>query len=124
MECVARDLLPDGRRFVSWERPLAFRKTYCVAQEHPRASDDNPGTSDQPLRTISWAAALVEPGERVLIDSGVYRECVRPHRGGSGPEEMISFEAAPKAKVIITGTEIWETDWVLSTGWSSLDNVV
>lgn len=117
MEAPRSDSLPDGTPFCFWERPLVFHKTYYVAQNHPGASDGNPGTMEQPFRTIGCAAKVAGPGERVVIDTGIYRECVRPCRGGDGPEAMMSFEAAPQAKVIITGAEIWQTAWTPSTGW-------
>lgn len=110
-------LLPDGTPFQSWERPLTLRKTYYVAQRHPHASDGNPGTKERPFRSIGRAAEALQPGERVLIDTGIYREVVRPRRGGAGPEEMISYEAAPGAQVTITGADIWRTDWQPSQGW-------
>lgn len=117
-----RDRLPNGERFVSWEKPRIWRKSYHVAQTEA-ASDDNPGTEEAPFRTIGRAAQVLEPGERVLIGTGVYRECVRPTRGGTGPNALIGYEAAPGARVVVTGTEVWETDWRLSTGWNLVDNV-
>ena len=57
------------------------------------------------------AAEVLQPGERVIIGEGVYRECVRPARGGTGPGAIISYEAAPGAKVIIKGSEWLKTPW-------------
>jgi hypothetical protein len=102
--------LPDGTDFTFWERPLAFSRTYYVDGDSPAAQDDNSGTQEQPFRTISRAAEVLQPGERVVIASGTYRECVRPARGGTGPDRMISYEAAPGAVVIVTGSEILR-DW-------------
>jgi hypothetical protein len=103
--------LPDGSQFVFWEQPLEFSKTYYVDGNAPNANDNGPGTREQPFRTINKAAEVLQPGERVVIASGVYRELVRPARGGTGPDKMISYEAAPGATVVITGSE------VLSDGW-------
>ena len=78
-------LLPDGSEFVSWERPLQFTKTYYVDNGDAKADDNGPGTKARPFRTINKAAQLLMPGERVVIASGTYRECVRPARGGTSP---------------------------------------
>lgn len=103
--------LPDGSEFPRWEQPLTFTRTYYVDNTAPSADDAGPGDQQRPFRTIGKAAEVLEPGERVVIASGIYRECVRPARGGTGPTQMISYEAAPGAKVYIRGSEI------LSDGW-------
>jgi hypothetical protein len=99
-------LLPDGREFVSWERPLQFAKTYYVDNRNPRAADSNPGTKELPFLTINKAAQVLQPGERVVIMTGVYRERIDPARGGTGADNMISYEAAPGAKVVIKGSAL------------------
>ncbi len=64
------------------EQALTFSKTYYVDNGDPKADDNGPGTKTLPFRTINKAAQLLQPGERVVIASGVYRECVHPARGG------------------------------------------
>jgi hypothetical protein len=96
--------LPDGSEFPTWEKPLHFTRTYYVSAGAAEASDSNPGTEQRPWRTISHAAEVLEPGERVVIASGTYREAIHPARGGSGPEAMISYEAAPGATVVVKGS--------------------
>ncbi len=103
--------LPDGTVYVSWEQPLTFSKTYYVDNQSARADDNGPGTAKRPFRTINKAAQVLQPGERVVIASGTYRECVRPLRGGTGPAQMISYEAAPNAKVFIKGSEVLKDNW-------------
>ena len=103
--------LPDGTEFVSWEQPLKFSKTYYVDNSSAKADDNGPGTSARPFRTINKAAQILEPGERVVIASGTYRECVRPVRGGTGPTQMISYEAAPVARVFIKGSQVLKNGW-------------
>ena len=95
-------ILPDGTQFKFWDCETEFKKTYYVSKA-PGASDDNPGTKEAPFATISKAAEVLEAGERVVIGGGVYDEFVRPLRGGNGPDSMISYEAAPGEKVILTG---------------------
>ena len=103
--------LPDGTEHVSWEQPLSFSRTYYVDSAAAAADDLGPGSRERPFRTIGKAAEVLEPGERVVIASGIYRECVRPARGGTGATKMISYEAAPGANVIITGSEILKEGW-------------
>jgi hypothetical protein len=111
-------LLPDGREFFTWEQPLEFTRTYYVDNRNPRATDSNPGSKELPFLTINKAAQILEPGERVVIMSGVYRECVVPARGGTGPGRMISYEAAPGATVIVKGSRLVKTGWEPSSGFS------
>ncbi|ESQ89240.1 transcriptional initiation protein Tat [Asticcacaulis sp. AC460] len=103
--------LPDGTDFALWEQPLSFSKTYYVDNGSAAADDSGPGNQARPFRTINQAAQVLQPGERVVIAAGTYRECVRPARGGDGPSRMISYEAAPGAKVYIKGSEILRDGW-------------
>jgi hypothetical protein len=80
-------------------------RVYVVAQNHPAAKDDNPGTPAKPLKTISRAATLVKPGDRVTIGDGVYRESVVIKASGTR-ESPIVFEAAPLAAVVVTGADV------------------
>ena len=104
-------LLPDGKEFKTWDRPLTFTKTYHVNGAHPQAADDGPGSEAQPFKTIDRAAQVLQPGERVVVAAGEYREWVRPRRGGTGPEAMISYQAAPGAKVVIKGSRVLKAKW-------------
>ena len=108
---AADSRLPDGSEFVFWEQPLTFSKTYYVDGNAPKSNDHGPGTLQRPFRTISKAAEVLQPGERVVIASGIYRECIRPARGGAGADKMISYEAAPGAKVFVRGSEVLREGW-------------
>ncbi len=120
---VNKNVLPNGNTFAIWDCTTAFTKTYYVSQKNPRASDSNPGTENLPFLTVAKAAVILQPGERVLIGEGIYREFVRPSRGGTGVDKMISYEALPGAKVIIDGTEVWKTSWDSSKGLYGGDSV-
>ncbi len=104
-------LLPDGSEFMTWEQPLTFAKTFYVDGSHPEASDDGPGAKAKPFRTINKAAEILQPKERVLVAEGVYREWIRPKRGGTSPDNMISYQAAPGAKVVIKGSRLIKDGW-------------
>jgi hypothetical protein len=64
-----------------------------------------PGIEQQThVRTIAHASALVEPGDTVIIHSGVYRESVVIEKDGK-PDNPIVFQAADGAGVIMTGAD-------------------
>lgn len=68
--------------------------------------DSAEGTVDKPLRTISRAAELAQPGDVVIVHAGIYREEVNPPRGGTSPERRITYQAAPGEHVEIRGSEV------------------
>ncbi|MDQ6860949.1 MAG: right-handed parallel beta-helix repeat-containing protein [Verrucomicrobiota bacterium] len=75
----------------------------------------------QQRRTINEAAAVVRPGDVVMIHAGLYREAVTVTKSGT-PERPIRFEAAPNARVTLTGADEiadWqdEGDGVYSVPW-------
>ena len=80
---ASNSLLPDGKEFPAWEKPLHFSKTYYVDGQAKNAEDSGPGTKERPFKTINHAAQVLKPGERVMIAAGVYREFVQPARGGT-----------------------------------------
>ncbi len=116
--------LPDGSDFVFWESDAAPARTYHVAQQVANASDDNDGSPNAPWRTINRAARQLEPGERVLIHRGVYREWVKPVRGGTAPDRMITYEAAPGEEVIVTGNDVWTPEWRPTRYFKPLEGIV
>ena len=109
--------MPDGTQFAVWEKPMHFTRTYFVDGQAKNADDEGPGTKEHPFKTINHAAQVLQPGERVVIAEGVYREEIRPDRGGNGPDAMISYEAAPGAKVVVKGSEV-AAGWKPSEGWN------
>jgi len=107
-------ILPDGSEFKTWSDKTVYTRTYYVDQSNPQSSDNNDGSEEKPFLTINKAAQVVRAGEKVVVKSGVYRELVQPRFGGDGPDKMISYEAAPDAKVIVKGSRIVETKWAES----------
>ena len=50
---------------------------------------------------------LAAAGLGMLVASGVYRDWVCPARGGTDPEHIISYEAAPGARVVaVTASQV------------------
>ena len=78
--------------------------TYEVAQQHPQASDEGPGTAERPWKSIRRAADVVRAGDTVLIRDGTYRETVVVKASGS-VQQPITFAAAPGVHVVMTGTD-------------------
>jgi hypothetical protein len=97
----------------------ATGNTYYVAKGAANASDSNPGTADQPWRTLAKATSAAMPGDTVYVKAGTYLEPLRATRSGTAGK-MITFKAAlgeecqhtgsywnnPVCKVVISGGNI------------------
>ena len=73
--------------------------------------DTNDGSPAHPLRSISAAARVAQPGDTITVHEGVYRERINPPRGGDSDARRIVYRAAAGEKVEIKGSEIvkgWE----------------
>lgn len=75
-----------------------------VDQAHAGANDANPGSETAPLKTVSKAAALVKPGQTILIKAGTYREQVTLSTSGTAQQPIV-LKAAPGGRVIISGSD-------------------
>lgn len=82
--------------------------TYHVSQQ-PAAADDGPGSAEHPWKTIAKAAQSVQPGDRVFIHAGVYRETAVCKTSGAS-NAPIRFEAAPGESVVMSGADVLG-DW-------------
>jgi len=100
-----------GYPAVSDETSTLARKEYHVSVDGDDAHD---GSAARPLRTISAAAELAQPGDVITVHAGVYRERVNPPRGGDSDSRRIVYQAAPGEQVEIKGSEIVK-------GWKRLD---
>ena len=95
-----------------------FPTQYFVAQNNPEASDDNPGTSTNPFKTIDKAISGVKEGDLIIVHAGIYRETINLPKGK--PNLPISIETATKKngkyeKVLISGADIID-NWELYQG--------
>jgi hypothetical protein len=75
-----------------------------------KGNDANPGSASAPLRTISAAARLAQPGDTITVHEGVYRERITPPRGGESDAKRIVYQSAPGEKAVIKGSEVVR-DW-------------
>jgi len=81
----------------------------------PKGDDANPGSANKPFKTITAAAQAAQPGDIVTVHEGIYREWVKPPRGGESDAQRIVYQAAPGEKVEIRGSEA-------VTGWERVQN--
>lgn len=104
-----------------------IKNTYYVSQS-PSASDDNPGTADEPFATLGKAAEVADAGDTVIIGAGVYREVLKPSNSGTADNPII-FKTADGADVTISALEeignpnyvenglyVYNVDWDLGDG--------
>lgn len=78
-------------------------------------SDSGAGTSAAPYLTINKAAQEAQPGDTVVVHAGLYREWVRPARGGTGEDARITYTDAGDGEVTIKGSEEIDT-WTRQSG--------
>jgi hypothetical protein len=109
-----RILLPDGTSFPFWDDQTVYKKVYYVDQNNPKASDRNQGSEESPFKTINQAAKVLLPGEKVVVKKGIYRENIRPVKGGNDKKSMICYEAASGDEVVISGSEVLKENWIRS----------
>lgn len=73
-------------------------------------NDHHDGTAERPLLTINHAAQITQPGDTVIVHEGEYREWVNPKNAGLSDRRRIVYQAAPREKVVIKGSEV-VTEW-------------
>ncbi|WP_083959109.1 discoidin domain-containing protein [Herbidospora mongoliensis] len=78
-------------------------------------NDTNAGSSAAPYLTINKAAQEAQPGDTVVVHAGLYREWVRPARGGTGEDARITYTNAGDGEVTIKGSEEIDT-WSRQSG--------
>ncbi|GIH22294.1 hypothetical protein Aph01nite_06040 [Acrocarpospora phusangensis] len=78
-------------------------------------NDAGAGTAAQPYRTIGKAAQEAQPGDTVVVHAGLYRETVRPARGGAGEDTRITYTDAGDGEVVVKGSEEINT-WAPHSG--------
>lgn len=68
-------------------------------------SDANTGTQASPYLTINHAAQVAQPGDTVKVHAGLYRETVRPARGGTDEQHRITYTNAGDGAVSVKGSD-------------------
>jgi hypothetical protein len=78
-------------------------REYHVSVQGNDAGDGGPAS---PLKTISAAARLAQPGDTITVHAGTYRERINPPRGGESDARRIVYQAAPGEEAVIKGSEV------------------
>src|SRR5258708_35984996 len=92
-------------------------ETAYIYVDGTHGSDSNSGTQSSPLKTIGAAASMAETnnqssiGSRVIINPGTYRESITLNHNRKDTSLPITFEAATKGTVIVSGATLY-------TGWA------
>ena len=84
-------------------------RTLIVDNGHTEASDDNPGSEEQPLLTIGAAARQAQAGDTVLVRPGHYRESVVIANSGKEGAPIVFQSEEPHA-AIVSGSDVL-TEW-------------
>jgi hypothetical protein len=85
-------------------------RLWIVAQQHPAADDEGPGTEARPFRSVAPAAHHAVPGDTIRIHAGTYRERVAPAAGGE-PGLPITYEGAPGEIAVLSGSDPLPGPW-------------
>ena len=107
--------------------PAVFaQNTYHVSK---RGSDNDSGDRKEPFLTIQKAADVAQPGDKIVVHEGTYRERITPPRGGSSDTNRIVYKAAEDEDVTIKGSEVvdgWDkfksNVWKLSLSHTFFEN--
>ena len=79
--------------------------------------DTNVGSASEPLKTISAAALVAQPGDVIIVHEGTYRERINPPSGGTSDTKRITYRAAKGEKVVVKGSEV-------VSGWKEIQKGV
>ncbi|MFH1499161.1 MAG: right-handed parallel beta-helix repeat-containing protein [Verrucomicrobiota bacterium] len=100
--CLRALPMVSAHAFIAPPPPVDGVNYYVSANT---GDDANPGTSARPFRTLGRIAPFMQPGQVCVVRAGVYRETLRPGRGGE-EGRPITFTAAPGEEVVLTGLDM------------------
>ena len=89
--------------------------TYVVDQAVPGAADTNPGTEEQPFKTVQRAADTARPGDTIYVMAGKYDERVKVKAGGT-EGKPVAFVAMPRHAATVGGFDL-EASYVRVEGF-------
>jgi parallel beta-helix repeat protein len=76
---------------------FASENTYYVS---PKGNDQNVGSVDLPLQTVSKALSKVAPGDTLILQAGEYKEKITLNKNGT-EDQPITVQSAQGEKVIL-----------------------
>jgi hypothetical protein len=88
---------------------------YVVDQAAPSSADTNPGTEQQPFKTVQHAADAARPGDTIFVMAGKYEERVKVKTSGT-EGKRIAFIAKPRRSVTVAGFDL-EASYILAEGF-------
>jgi len=92
----------------------SYARVLAVDSGNPRANDDGPATSAEPLRTVSAAMRRLRAGDDVVISAGTYRESITVPTLAAGGAP-VRIRAATAHTVVIKGSDV-VGNWTLAGG--------
>lgn len=78
---------------------------YVVDQAAPGAADTNPGTEEEPFRTVQRAADVAGPGDTIYVMAGEYNERVTVRTSGVAGKP-VAFVAKPRHLALVNGFDL------------------
>ena len=79
--------------------------TYVADQAAPGAADTNPGTEEQPFRTVQRAADTAKPGDTIYVMAGRYDERIKVKTSGI-EGKPVAFVAKPRRSATVGGFDL------------------
>ena len=89
--------------------------TYIVDQAAPGAADTNPGTEEEPFKTVQHAAETASPGDIVYVMAGKYDERIKVKAGGT-EGKPVAFVAMPRRSATVGGFDL-EANYIRVEGF-------
>jgi len=95
--------------------PIKIHKnpTIIVNNSSPKANDENSGTKEKPLKTISKAIEKAKPGDIIQVFPGIYRETLKITKSGTKEKPIVIEGVRDKdgRMPIISGNDILPLKW-------------
>jgi hypothetical protein len=87
--------------------PLSSSALNSIYYVSPIGSDENPGTIDEPWKTVSKASSVAEAGDTVIFRGGVFPGQLKPVNSGDPVNGWIIFKAYANEEPIIMDDAYW-----------------
>jgi hypothetical protein len=102
---AAASLIPVWLAWTMCATGSARATIYVVDPAAPGAADSNPGTEEEPFKTLQHATDVLKPGDTVFVMSGKYAQRVKVTT--SGAEGLpITLRAMPRRSVVVSGFDL------------------
>lgn len=82
--------------------PLISGTQYFIA---PDGNDSNPGTAQQPWKTLDKANQVLQPGDIITLRDGTYEGIISPVNDGRNANKVITYRSEKRYGAILTGQE-------------------